>query len=156
MSQASARRFSPTAALAAAALAFSLGTGALAATTDGAVSHTSATDRPSAATAAWIRKAARRFVTAELSRDAAEACAVLDAPLRATIRGRTCEQRWAAHLARLARVSGERAALRAQLGEVAHAPLTVHGNTATLALSAPLYDGTSRLVWTEMCWMVSG
>jgi hypothetical protein len=42
-------------------------------------------------------------VTAELGGDGAGACAILNAPLRATQHHRTCARRWDVELARLLR-----------------------------------------------------
>ena len=105
---------------------------------------------------AWVRRAATNFVTAELAGNGAGACGVLEGRLRSTQHGRTCEQRWDARIARQLHVPGARAQLRAQLRAIAHNRVSVHGDVATLALPTPLMDGVSRLVWTEMCWMVTG
>jgi hypothetical protein len=32
--------------------------------------------------------------------------------------------------------------------------LVVHGNVASIELSAPLLRGANRFVWTENCWML--
>jgi hypothetical protein len=105
---------------------------------------------------AWVRRSATRFVTAELTRNGAEACAVLNAPLRATQHGRTCEQRWDAKLAKLLREPGSRMSLRAQRREIASAAVLVHGNTASLGLTTPLMGGSSQFTWSESCWMLEG
>jgi len=105
---------------------------------------------------AWVRRAATRFVTAELTRNGAEACAVLSAPLRITQHGRTCEQRWDARLGQLLREPGSRVRLRAQRRAIASAAVIVHGNTASLGLATPLMDGSSRFTWSESCWMLEG
>lgn len=105
---------------------------------------------------AWVRRSATRFVTAELTRNGAEACAVLNAPLRATQHGRTCEQRWDAKLAELLREPGSRMRLRAQRREIASAAVIVHGNTASLGLATPLMSGSSQFTWSESCWMLEG
>ncbi|HMD52446.1 MAG TPA: hypothetical protein VKG62_07000 [Solirubrobacteraceae bacterium] len=106
---------------------------------------------------AWVRSAATRFVTAELDGNGAGACAVLNAPLRATVRGRTCEQRWNARIAGLLRTHGERSHLRAQLHEIATARVTVNGNVASIALpSALMSSPEDRFLWTENCWMLEG
>jgi hypothetical protein len=104
---------------------------------------------------AWVRRAASNFVTAELAGDGASACAVLNAPLRATRRGRTCAQRWATRLSRLLREPGARARLRAQRHAIPTAVVTVHGDTASLELAAPLMSGPNRFVWSENCWMLA-
>jgi hypothetical protein len=105
---------------------------------------------------AWVRRAATRFVTAELTRNGAEACAVLDAPLRATQHGRTCEQRWDVRLGQLLREPGSRMRLRAQRRGISSAAVIVHGNTASLGLATPLMSGSSHFTWSESCWMLEG
>jgi hypothetical protein len=105
---------------------------------------------------AWVRRAATRFVTAELTRNGAEACAVLNAPLRATRHGVTCEQRWKAKLAKLLRQPGERAHLRSQQREISSAAVIVHGNLATLELPTKLLGGPNHFLWNENCWMLEG
>ncbi len=104
----------------------------------------------------WVRSAATRFVTAELSSNGEGACAILNAPLRATVRGRTCAQRWDERLAALLRRPGARAELRRQQHAIGSAAVVVHGNHATLALAQPLYAGPNHFLWTEMCWMLEG
>ena len=47
----------------------------------------------------WVRRAAGNFVAAELAGNGAGVCAVLDAPLRASVHHRSCAQRWNAKLA---------------------------------------------------------
>jgi len=105
---------------------------------------------------AWVRRAARNFVSAELAGNGAGACGVLNAPLRATEHGRTCEQRWNAKLSKLLREPGARAQLRAQKREIGSAIVIVHGNVASLELSTPLMGEANRFVWTENCWMLDG
>ena len=105
---------------------------------------------------AWVRRAATNFVTAELARDGAGACAILNAPLRATLGRRTCAQRWDSRLAALLRRPGARARLRAQRRAVAAAEVHVHGNLATLTLHSPLIAGPNHFLWTENCWMLTG
>jgi hypothetical protein len=105
---------------------------------------------------AWVRSAASRFVAAELARDGATACAVLNRPLRATIHGRTCAERWDARLARMLRKRGTRAALRRQAHEIAHAAVLVHGDVAQIELPRPLISGPNKFLWTENCWMLEG
>lgn len=105
---------------------------------------------------AWVRRAARNFVSAELAGNGAGACGVLNAPLRATEHGRTCEQRWNAKLSKLLREPGARAQLRAQKREIGWAIVIVHGNVASLELSTPLMGEANRFVWTENCWMLDG
>ena len=82
---------------------------------------------------AWVRKAATRFVTAELTDDGAGACAVLSAPLRATEHGRTCEQRWDSE-AGDARDRPYARSLRSQKHEIASAIVVVRGDDASLEL----------------------
>ena len=113
---------------------------------------------PSGATASqveWVRSAASRFVTAELSGSGSGACAILYAPLRATRGGQTCEARWDARIAKLMRTPGARRLLRAQLRHIAHARVSVHGDVATIALATPLMGGSNRFVWNENCWMLA-
>lgn len=103
---------------------------------------------------AWVRSAATRFLTAELAGDGASACAVLNAPLRASIHHRTCAQRWDAKLAGMLRDGQTRKLLRGDLHAVASARVVVHGDLATIELPQPLMHGQSRFLWTESCWML--
>lgn len=103
---------------------------------------------------AWVRRAAHRFVSAELAANGSEACAVLNAPLRARTRGRTCEQRWKARLASMLRKGRVRSRLRSELRAVSSARVVVRGNVATIELPAPLLHGPNRFLWTENCWML--
>jgi hypothetical protein len=105
---------------------------------------------------AWVRSAAHRFLTAELAGDGAGACAVLNAPLRATVAGRTCAERWNVRLARLRRDRGAHARLASAQRAVASARVVVHGNVASIELPAPLLHGASSFLWTENCWMLEG
>jgi hypothetical protein len=105
---------------------------------------------------AWVRSAATRFVTAELAADGASACSILVRRLRGTEHGRTCAERWDAHLAVLLRKPGERAALRHALREIPQAPVALHGDLARINLPAPLLGDSSRFLWTENCWMLQG
>lgn len=105
---------------------------------------------------AWVRSAATRFVTAELAGSGADACGILNAPLRATEHGRTCAQRWNAKLARLLRKPGARAQLRAQKRAIGTAAVVVHGNVASIDLPTTLMGNANRFVWTENCWMLAG
>ncbi len=109
-----------------------------------------------AAQIAWVRSAASRFVTAELDGDGESACAVLTKPQRGEVGGRTCAQRWDARSAKLRHTPGARAALHKDLVEVAHAPVVVHGDVATIDVGTPLMSGSDKLLWTENCWMVEG
>jgi hypothetical protein len=104
---------------------------------------------------AWVRSAATRFVTAELAGDGASACGILNAPLRASERGRTCAERWNTKLAKLLGQPGARANLRAQKRAIATATVLVHANAATIELPAPLMGGANRFVWSENCWMLA-
>lgn len=103
---------------------------------------------------AWVRHAAERFVGAELTANAPEACAVLAAPLRATIHGRSCEQRWKGRLARRLHEHGMRASLRAERRAASSARVVVKGDTATIELPGALLNGPNRFRWTENCWML--
>ncbi len=105
---------------------------------------------------AWVRSAAQRFLSAELKGDGAGACAILNAPLRATVHRRTCAQRWDARLAVMLRRHGARASLRAQLRATSSARVVVHGDVASIELPAPLIAGPNRFLWTENCWMLTG
>lgn len=105
---------------------------------------------------AWVRSAATRFVAAELAQNGAGACAILNRPLRATMHGRTCEQRWDARLAVMLRKPGKRGQLRRQYREIAHAAVVVHGNVAEIELRTPLIRGQNKFLWTENCWMLEG
>ena len=103
---------------------------------------------------AWVRRAASNFVTAELAGNGAGACAILNAPLRASSHNLTCAQRWHARLASLLHERGERARLRAQRRAIRSAVVIVHGNRASIALPTPLLGTSSRFLWTENCWML--
>ncbi len=105
---------------------------------------------------AWVRSAATRFVTAELASNGADACGILNAPLRASEHGRTCTQRWNAKLAKLLREPGGRAQLRAQKHAIPSAAVIVHGNVASIDLPTALMGGANRFVWSENCWMLAG
>jgi hypothetical protein len=102
----------------------------------------------------WVRRAASNFVGDELRGDGAGACSILNAPLRATQRHRTCPQRWDARLSKLLREPGARGRLRADARAIPLASVTVHGNVASIHLPAPLMGGSSRFLWTENCWML--
>ena len=105
---------------------------------------------------AWVRHAAERFVSAELSVDGAEACAVLNAPMRAVIHGTSCERRWNSRIRRMLRRPGARAELRHELRAIPRSRVVVHGTLATITLPEPLISGPNRLRWTENCWMLEG
>lgn len=105
---------------------------------------------------AWVRRAAARFLSAELQGNASEACAVLNAPLRAMMHGRTCEQRLNARLATLRSEQGMRASLRAERRTAASARVVVTGDVAWIELPAPLLHGPNRFLWSENCWMLEG
>ena len=101
-----------------------------------------------------MRHAADRFVGAELTDNAAEACAVLNAPMRATVHGSSCEQRWKARLSKLLREPGERTRLRSERRAVASGRVVVSGHTASIELPEPLLQGPNRFRFTENCWML--
>jgi hypothetical protein len=105
---------------------------------------------------AWVRRATTNFVTAELNGNGAGVCAILDAPLRATRRHRTCAERWNGKLERLLHEPGGRAHLRSEQRAIPSAAVVIHGNVATIDLPGPLMSRSSRLLWTENCWMVEG
>ena len=109
----------------------------------------------SAVTAATLRAAATRLVTAELAGDGATACGILDAPLTGTLHGRTCAERWDARLARVLARPGGRAGLRADLRAIPRARVSLHGLYGTIALPQALLDGASRFYWTANCWMLT-
>jgi len=115
-----------------------------------------ASSHGSAEQIAWVRSAASRFVAAELAHNGEAACAVLSAPLRATIHGRTCAQRWDSKLTTMLRDPSRRRALRAQARAIPSATVVIHGHLARLELSTPLISGRNRFLWTEMCWMLEG
>src|ERR1700691_3458186 len=102
---------------------------------------------------AWVRRAASNFVGDELSGNGAGACGILNAPLRATRRRRTCAQRWDAKLAALLHEPGGRVRLQAQKRAIPSAIVVVHGNVASLELASPLMNGSNQMVWSENCWM---
>ncbi len=103
---------------------------------------------------AWVRSAATRFVTAELAGNGADACGILNAPLRGTEHGRTCTQRWNAKLAKLLHEPGGRARLHAQKHAIPSAAVIVHGNVASIDLPTALMGSSNRFLWTENCWML--
>jgi hypothetical protein len=101
---------------------------------------------------AWVRRSASNFVTAELVRNGAGVCSILNAPLR----GHACAQRWNAKLAKVLREPGGRAGLQTDRRTIPSAVVTVNGNTATIDLPVPLTgSGANRFLWTENCWMLS-
>ena len=102
-----------------------------------------------------LRAAVTRLLDAELARDGATACGILNAPLTATIDGRTCAQRWDARIARLFASPGGRGTLLADLHAVPTAAVTMVGEHATIALPHPLLNGHSRFYWTANCWMLT-
>ncbi len=104
-----------------------------------------------------MRSAATRFVAAELAGNGEAACAILNRPLRASKRGRTCAQRWDARLATMLHRHAARAALRRQANEIPHARVVVRGNVASIELSQPLFEQPrNSFIWTENCWMLRG
>ncbi|HMD57606.1 MAG TPA: hypothetical protein VKG82_09065 [Solirubrobacteraceae bacterium] len=107
---------------------------------------------------AWVRRAAGNFLAAELARNGSGTCGVLNAPLRATRHGVTCEQRWDAKIAGMLRQPGERSLLRSLHHAASSARVVVHGSYASIDLAASLLGGSqpNRFLWTENCWMLSG
>jgi len=105
---------------------------------------------------AWVRRAATNFVNDELAGNGAGACGILNAPLRATRAGRTCEQRWDARLKGMLRNPGERRLLESERRRIAGATVEVRGNVASLGLSTPLFNGPNHFLFTENCWMLEG
>ena len=106
-------------------------------------------------TAATLRSATARLITAELNRDGAGACGVLNTPLTTTVRGQTCAQRWDARSARLLATSGGTGRLRADLRAAASAPIAISGEHGAITLPYPLLDGHSHFYWTNNCWMLT-
>jgi hypothetical protein len=104
----------------------------------------------------WVRRATTNFVVAELHGDGAGACTILNAPLRATMDGRTCAQRWDSKLAHLLREPSARARLRTEERAIGSATVIIHGSHASIQLPTPLMGGANRLLWTENCWMLLG
>jgi hypothetical protein len=131
-----------------------LAAGAVALALGAAAAPLAAADDPGA-TAATLRAAAARIVTALLRHDGAGACAVLNAPLTASERGRTCAQRWDARSAALLAERRGAALLRADLRETATASVSLDGEHGSIALSTPLLNGHSRFYWTQNCWMLT-
>jgi hypothetical protein len=105
--------------------------------------------------AATLRSAAARLITAELDRDGAGACGVLNAPLTKTVDGRTCAQRWAARSAALLAKPAGAAHLQADLRATATAAVVIDGEHGSIALPWPLLNGHSRFYWTANCWMLT-
>ncbi len=102
----------------------------------------------------WVRRAAGNFVSAELSGNGAGACAILNAPLRASEHHRSCAERWDAKLAALLGEPGGRARLKEQRRAIPSAVVIVHGDVATIELPTPLMSGPNRFLWSENCWML--
>lgn len=107
---------------------------------------------------AWVRRAAGNFLAAELARDGAGACAVLNAPLRATRHGVSCQARWDARIAAMLASRGERATLARLHRDAASATVAVSGGWATIDLPGSLLGGgrANRFRWSESCWMLAG
>jgi hypothetical protein len=105
---------------------------------------------------AWVRRAATKFVSAELAGNGAGVCGVLNAPLRASEHGRTCAERWEKKIAGLMREPGARTRLRSQRRAIGSAAVIVDGDTASIQLPVPLLSGSNRFLWTEDCWMLKG
>jgi hypothetical protein len=108
-----------------------------------------------ATTPATLRAAAVKLITAELNRDGATACSVLNTPLTATVGGQSCAVRWAARSARLLAAPGGASGLRADLRAVPTAAVTMNGEHGSIALPHPLLNGHSRFYWTNNCWMLT-
>jgi hypothetical protein len=109
----------------------------------------------STGTAAGLRYAVTRLLTAEIGRDGAGACAVLNAPLTGTVDGRSCTQRWDARIDGMLAAQGGARHLHADLRAVASAAVSIDGLYATISLPHPLLDGRSRFYWTDDCWMLT-
>jgi hypothetical protein len=105
---------------------------------------------------AWVRRAAGNFVAAELSGNGAEACAVLNAPLRASEHHQSCAQRWDARLGKLLHERGTRSRLLVEQRAIVAARVVIRGHVASIELPASLLAGASRFLWTENCWMLMG
>jgi hypothetical protein len=105
---------------------------------------------------AWVRSAAGRFVAAELAGNGAGACAILNAPLRASHNNHSCAERWNARLATLLHEPGARTRLRSEQHAIASAVVIVRGNLASIELPTPLMGGPNRFLWSENCWMLKG
>jgi hypothetical protein len=115
----------------------------------------SAASAVGAATPATLRAAATKLITAELNRDGATACSVLNTPLTTTVGGQSCVARWAARSARLLAAPGGASRLRADLHAVPTAAIAMNGEHGSIALPHPLLDGHSRFYWTNNCWMLT-
>jgi hypothetical protein len=105
---------------------------------------------------AWVRRAATNFVTAELAGNGAGACAILNAPLRASEHQRTCAERWDSKLATLLRAPGGSSRLHAERRAIGSAVVIVHGDVASIDLPTPLMSGPNQFLWSENCWMLRG
>ncbi len=105
---------------------------------------------------AWVRSAAGRFVAAELAGNGAGACAILNAPLRASRNHRSCAERWNAKLATLLHEPGAATRLRSEQRAISSAVVIVRGDVASIELPTPLMSGQSRFLWSENCWMLKG
>ena len=114
-----------------------------------------ASAQSSGVTAATLRAAAARLITAELAGDGAGACAVLYAPLTATVHGRTCAQRWDARSRDLLASPRRARGLRADLRAVTRAAVRINGEYGEIVLPQPLLNGRSRFYWTANCWMLT-
>jgi hypothetical protein len=102
----------------------------------------------------WVRRAAGNFVSAELSGNAAGACAILNAPLRASEHHRSCAARWNAKLAAMLAEPRGRTRLRALRRAIPSAVVIVHGDVASIDLPTPLMSGPNQFLWSENCWML--
>gem|GEM_PF-761197 len=105
---------------------------------------------------AWVRRAATNFVNDELAGNGAGACGILNAPLRATVDHRTCQQRWDARLRGILQTGAGARELRAERRAIATAAVVVHGDHASLGVKTPLFNGPNHFLFTENCWMLEG
>jgi len=103
-----------------------------------------------------LRSQTTRFLTAELQRDGATVCAVLDSPNHGVGPHQTCAQHWTSTLPAMLRAPGARQRLTADLHAIASAPVAFsHGGyVGTIALPTPLLGDSSRFYWTANCWML--
>lgn len=120
-----------------------------------ALSAPAAASADPGATSATLRTAAAKLITAELNRDGATACSVLNAPLTVTVGGLSCTQRWYVRSTRLLAAPGGASHLRADLRAVMSARVTINGEHGAIALPKPLFHGHSRFYWTANCWMLT-
>ncbi len=107
---------------------------------------------------ALVRRAAGNFVAAELAGNGAGVCAILNAPLRASVHHRTCAERWSSKLASILGEPGGPARLRAERRAIPSAVVVLEGRVAAIELPTPLISGpnANRFLWSENCWMLKG